>query len=104
MVFRIEAESDRSQAQRVADGTSDGWTGDTALAKLNGKFSVKKRYFCIFQVYTRGNSSGTRISDQNGGNSLEFISALVVCPCFHSNFPRSVYLSIERRTAQISRS
>ncbi len=32
MVFRAEGESDRVAADGGADGASDGWTGDAALA------------------------------------------------------------------------
>jgi len=32
--FRVEAESDRVQAQRFADGAPNGWAGNTALEKL----------------------------------------------------------------------
>ncbi len=31
MVFRLEGEFDRVAANRLADGPSDGWTGDVTL-------------------------------------------------------------------------
>jgi len=36
MVFRIESEFDRVAADGRADGASDGWAGDLALALVGG--------------------------------------------------------------------
>ena len=58
MVFRAESEFDRVAADRRADGASDGWTGDVALAVVN----KADRQECLCHLENRKPKTPSKVS------------------------------------------